>query len=296
VRNRFDQLGKQLIQRALDSMGRTTVQLTLNAETLFPDVRHQPDPACAALRGRLGLLGRLTEAECLIELFSDAPDPRAFRACLAKHVLYEHELVRAARRANTILGEAALPDLWIISAGAPRTLLDSLVFEPAADCPRGVYRWHPRIMRVGLVVAGELPLDRSTLLVRLMAGGRLAAPAIREVRALAIHDPIRLVAEQVLLEFHDLLVEEEPLEDHEREFVMEMHKTWNEIRNEARLEGRLEGDRHTLRRLLSIKFGELPAPIEAQVARASQAELERFLERVLSADSLAAVFEPPITV
>jgi hypothetical protein len=44
---------------------------------------------------------------------------------------------------------------------------------------------------------------------------------------------------------------------------------------------------------LSYSFspsGHVPTEIEDIVSRASQAELERFLERTLSADSFAAVF------
>ena len=40
------------------------------------------------------------------------------------------------------------------------------------------------VLRVGIVVASELPRDRTTLLVRIMAGGPLLAPAVHELVAL----------------------------------------------------------------------------------------------------------------
>lgn len=61
-------------------------------------------------------------------------------------------------------------------------------------------------------------------------------------------------------------------------------------REEGREEGRDEGLRDALRKLLVLKFGELSADTAARIAAASPAELDHLLERVLVADSLAAVF------
>jgi len=44
-----------------------------------------------------------------------------------------------------------------------------------------------------------------------------------------------------------------------------------------------------LRRLLTLKFGSLSPEHEAWIAAASGADLDRFAERILGADSIAAV-------
>lgn len=49
----------------------------------------------------------------------------------------------------------------------------------------------------------------------------------------------------------------------------------------------------TLVRLLELKFGELPSEYSARLQRATAEELDRYDERVLTADSLAAVFADP---
>ena len=61
----------------------------------------------------------------------------------------------------------------------------------------------------------------------------------------------------------------------------------------ARDEGLREGERKLLLRLLRARFGELPATVTARVEAAEEADLERWGERVLAADSLAAVFGDP---
>jgi hypothetical protein len=88
MRNRFDQLGKQIGQAALNSSGVTVVQEEIQSETLYADLRHEPDPVCEAERARLGLLGRLASSLCLIELYGHAPGAEEFRACVAKHFAF----------------------------------------------------------------------------------------------------------------------------------------------------------------------------------------------------------------
>lgn len=67
---------------------------------------------------------------------------------------------------------------------------------------------------------------------------------------------------------------------------------------EGRQEGRIEGLQKglqegridTLRRLLLLKFRALGPEHEARLQAASPETLDRYTERVLTADSLAAVF------
>lgn len=66
-----------------------------------------------------------------------------------------------------------------------------------------------------------------------------------------------------------------------------------EGREEGREEGRAEGQRLTLERLLRLKFGPLPDDAERRLATADAAALARYTERVLTADTLAAVFDDP---
>jgi hypothetical protein len=294
VRQRFDQLGKEIGLRALELVGRrdrTNAQHALNAETLYADLRHEPDPSRAAEREQLGLLGRLAAHECLIEIHSEPPGRDDFRACLAKHLTYWQQRARDARAG----GESVVSDLWIISSGMPRRLFGDLTFVPAQDWPTGVYRFGGDALRVALVVANELPVERSTLFVRLMAGGPVSLRAIPEVAALARTDPMRLVAGPVLLQFAHVLQQKprQELDEKEQEFIMTMYKTWDDARDEGREEGReegrLEGRKEALRRLLALKFGELSPQDEHRIEQAAPEQLERFLERILFSDSASAV-------
>ncbi len=59
---------------------------------------------------------------------------------------------------------------------------------------------------------------------------------------------------------------------------------------EGREEGREEGKLAVLKRLLTRRFGDLPGRILALLEKAGPAELERWIDRVLDAESLDEVF------
>ena len=280
-RNVYDRLGKRIGRAAFEPVGEVETQVEIDRETQYADLRFTPDPARAAELARRGLLGWLAAAPCLIELYSEAPGAAEFRACVGKHLAAWHRTDKS--RGD---GEHA-PFLWILAAGAPRTLLGS--FERAAGAPAGVYVMGGDLLRVGLVVASELPRDRTTLLVRIMAGGSLLAPAIRELAALPETAFERTVAEPVLLDLEHALTRDPERQRDEEDFIMVMNRSWAQERKEGRAEGRAEGQLDALRKLLKLKFGELAPEVEARLASASPDELDRYLERVLFADSLDAV-------
>ena len=177
----------------------------VNPETQYADLRHDPDPARQAERDRLGLLGRIAASFCLIEVYSDAPGGEEFRACLMKHLESWQERARRARsdrkQDEPLLGAFVPSFLWIIAAGKPASLLAKLKIEPATGWPTGVYLFGDDVLRVGIIAASELPRDRTTLLIRLMAAGPLLAAATQEVAALPSDTLERVVAEPILLYF-----------------------------------------------------------------------------------------------
>jgi predicted transposase YdaD len=70
--------------------------------------------------------------------------------------------------------------------------------------------------------------------------------------------------------------------------VQEVKETWSDrILKQGREAGVTEGKRETLLRLLTVKFGRLSSETIAKVnAVPSAAELDAYLDRILSAESL----------
>lgn len=298
--NRFDKLAKHIGQEALRASGTTLVNEEINAERQYADLSHDPDPAREAERGRLGLLGRIAAAPCLIEVYSQAPSAEDFRACLSKHFASWQRRAREHRRRLEQQPPSREPFvdsfvdsfLWIIAAGAPRTVLTALKFEPAPGWPTGVYSVGADVLRVGIVVASELPReDTTTLLVRLMAAGPLLAQAIREVAALPPGAYERGIAEPALLSFQRLIKQDasQPLDETEKEFIMNILNSWEEAKAEARTETRAKDV------LTVLQARGIAVPDSARERILVQTDLgllERWLVKASVASSVEEVIEP----
>jgi flagellar biosynthesis/type III secretory pathway protein FliH len=77
---------------------------------------------------------------------------------------------------------------------------------------------------------------------------------------------------------------------HEMGIAMTRQQARDEGREEGIALGEAKGVASALRRLLTVKFGSLDDAVEARLRAASLPELERWTERILTADSVADVF------
>jgi hypothetical protein len=290
MRNRFDQLAKQIGQTALGRSGATLAHSEINPETQYADLRYEPDPERREERDRLGLLGRLAAHACIIEIYSEAAQAEDFRACLAKHLAAWQQRMRDARSESKKRNEpppredSVASFLWIIAAGAPATLVTKLKLERSPRWPTGTYRFGDDVLRVGIVVASELPRDRTTLLVRLMAAGPLLAPAVEEVAALPPDAYERAIAEPILLQFQQMLGQDSSQDPDEQEFIMAMLKSWEEGKAETRADAVLT--------VLSVRGIAVPDGARERIlAEKDMKQLKRWLEKAAVASSIGDVID-----
>jgi hypothetical protein len=309
MHNPFDRLAKKVGKEALEPSGRTFVQYEISRNAQHADIRHEPNPARRAERARLGLLGRLAEVLCLIEVYGHAPSAAEIRACLGKHLAHWNECERRARAVNKEREAKGLPPepfieprLWIITAAVSAPMLRKLAVKTLPGWPAGVYFHGDDIYRVGIVVAAELPRERATILVRIMAAGPALASAIADLAALPEGAHEREVAEQIVVHLQDVIGKKPDRSPEEEEFVVSMQGTWKEARalgrdegrNEGRNEGRAEGEARAL--LTVLRSRGIAVPDEAReriLAEKDATRLELWIERAVSAGSLADVLDDP---
>ncbi|TMQ12128.1 MAG: hypothetical protein E6J90_32375 [Deltaproteobacteria bacterium] len=227
-------------------------------------------------------------------MYSHAPSATEFRACLGKHIAHWQQRARKARAANRKWrrtkrrGVFVAPWLWIVAAGTPKAIFAKLELKPARGWPAGVYFFGADVLRVGIILASELPKDRSTLLIRLMAGGPMLFPAIEDLVALPPDAYERTVAQRVLLDLHSLLAKQPKRTSKEQKFMVTMQRTWEEARAEARAEGRAEA-------VLAVLRGRgITVPDAARkriLAQRDLRQLERWLEKASVATSIEDVID-----
>ena len=60
---------------------------------------------------------------------------------------------------------------------------------------------------------------------------------------------------------------------------------------EGEAKGKAEGEMLLLQKLLTKRFGAIPAPITAQIASASLQDIERWFDQAIDANRLSDIFE-----
>jgi hypothetical protein len=307
VRHRFDQLGKKIGLGALGPSGTTVAHDEISPDAYHADLRHEPDPAREAERARLGLLGQLAAILCLIEIYSGAPDEDEVLACVGKLIAFRQRLARNARKdqkkrkngkKNGRARQGApfiKPFVWIVTAGRSVAVLTEGGFSATPGWPPGVY-FSPGLYRVGLVVASELPRERATLLVRLMAAGPLLAQAIEDLSALPEDAHERAVASEILLGLQHVLGSKHRRTPDEEEFIVSMQSMAEKLVEQGRIEGRDEGRdegrlleaREALRRVLTARK-LIPGPADdARIETcADLAMLHRWFDQAMAATTIS---------
>jgi hypothetical protein len=301
MHHRFDHFAKNLLRDALSRACTSETEVEVLAATQKIDVYTVPDPARAAERARMGLLGELAATPSLFEPFHDTPTLRKLRRCVNKQHTWHHELERRARAAAGALSaegreepaadEVPFPALVAIGPGHPETVLDAYGCRPAGP---GIYEavWG---LALRVVVLSELPRTRDTLLLRLLGNGRLLREALADLAALPDGAWERSIATPLLVHFK---LDGKEHSTNEEDDVSAEIRAWFEdyerkMRNEAIKEGHNEGERALLLRLLRTRFGELPAAAIARIEAADVTDVERWGERMFGAQALAEVLDEP---
>ena len=230
---------------------------------------------------------------CLLEVYAHAPSGAEIRACLSKHFAHWHACERLARAHNTRRTKKALPPeriveprLWIIAPAVSTPLLRKLKLDAARDWPAGVYFHGDTLYRVGIVIAAELPRDRSTLLVRIMAGGPGLAAAVSELTALPADAYERAIADQIVLHLREALGKQPGRTPEEEELVVKLYAKWEQEKQHARAEA---SARSVLTVLRTRGIDVSDAAKQRILAQRDPERLERWLEKAVVATSVTQV-------
>ena len=261
MRNRFDQLAKQLLQTLLASCGSVEIEHEVTASPQSIDLTFVPDLAHGAQRGRLGLLGRLASNPSLFEPFSGAPGLAEVRGCVRKQLTWHHGLSLVGRGADEP------PWLWVLAAGEPRQVLTGFDLRHEAQWPPGVWVSVPA-SRFGVVVLSQLPREEDTLLLRLMGRGPTLEEAIDDLQSLPQDAWQRLLVVPILVRLRFEILEMDEKDPEMEEFLMRTQESFESFCERTRREGLLQGlekglekgleqgQRELVAQLMRQKFGE----------------------------------------
>jgi hypothetical protein len=205
--------------------------------------------------------------------------------------------LRKARKHNKRRNQEDLPAeafapplLWILASAVSARMLFTLEAKAAPDWPAGVYTFGGELLRARIVVTSELPRDRSTLLVRIMAAGPALPEAISDLAALPADAHERTVAEEILVHLQHALGKKPGRPPDEEEIMARIKGGFDDMRDE----GRLEGSARAVLTALRVR-GIVVSDADRQriLSEKTLERLERWLERAIVAGSVAEVLTEP---
>jgi len=234
MRKRFDQLAKQILEQALQPVGKVVRQHEVSPDALYVDLWFTPYPKVR--RKHLGLLGRLARQPCLIEAYHDPPSPEELLTCVEKQLLLRRS-IHGAKSA-----QKKPPMLYVLSAGKPVTLLASPACLSVRRGPAGLYRLAVPLDRVTLIVLSELPPVRETLPLRLLGAGQTLKQAFLDLAALPPDswEAVQLIPVLFRLRF-EISVIDHKLRTEEEKLLMDSQKLFDEFVQKTRNEGHQQG-------------------------------------------------------
>jgi predicted transposase YdaD len=118
----------------------------------------------------------------------------------------------------------------------------------------------------------------------------MATPGGRRAVEQALYYLLQVLGRLPFEEFRVMIVEQIP----QTEQIMKTMAEELEERGEARglTRGRAEGRAETLKKQMMLKFGALAPEHAARIASATEQQLDLYIERILTATTPDAVFEP----
>lgn len=115
-----------------------------------------------------------------------------------------------------------------------------------------------------LVVVSELPIQRDTLLLRLLGANGVLRSASAELKALPEKAPERVPALPILVRLHlDILANPAEQTSDDQEFLMQTQDIVETWRREAVQEGVEQGVARSLIGLYEVRFGAMPDDLRA---------------------------------
>jgi hypothetical protein len=172
VHKLYDQIIKRIGRRILEPGGEVVVQHEVAPDARAIDLWFQPGPSHAAVRERQGVLGRMTDRPAILEPHSGTPGLDDARVCIYKQLALDGLRLAEARRKKEGEEEQARPPfpyLWVLGTGRAKSVIDAYGLDPMPGFPTGF--WTRREAdALGLVSLRDVPRERDTLLLRLMAG------------------------------------------------------------------------------------------------------------------------------
>jgi hypothetical protein len=289
-----DQFSKDYLEELLKPFGQVQAPSRVAAEVREIDVLFSPIPTQTANLATLGILGKMATTPAIFEPFRNPASIDEINDCLAKLSEVRRAMQREAKRSQTKISSQEIPQLWILTPTASKSVISGFGGQIKSDWGKGVY-FLPKHQRTAIVVIHQLPCTPETLWLRLLGRGKVQRQAIDELTALPANHPFQRVTLELLYSLQQNLSINQNIETDDRELVMRLAPLYQQDRERARQEGLeqglqqglQQGEQQLIMRLLNRRFGKIEISLIEQIQRLSIEQLESLGEALLDFATVA---------
>jgi hypothetical protein len=301
--NPHDEFVKEYLPELYKDYGIVTPSFSVSSEVRQVDVYFEPTKEVPTTPETLGLLGKLAQKPCLLEVYRNPVQLNQVRECLSKLLDIQQRKIKEAKRINQSLKEDNLPFLWIISPTISDNILSKCEAKARDNWSEGVY-FLSEMLNTGLVAIHQLPVNRNTLWLRILGRGKVQEKAIKEVQTLPSNYHNRdLVLELIYglwTRIQDNQKETPITESEDKELMMSLRSLFQEklieVETKGRQDGRFEGIQEGRQegfneglqkeislviRQLSRKVGNLSPELEIKIRSLTIDKIENLGEALL---------------
>jgi len=290
-----DQFAQEYLPQLFNDYGTVVSSANITAEIKQVDVLFTPTKPVPTTPETLGLLGKLAQQTCLFEIFRNAVQPEEIESCVSKLLDYRIQQRREIKREKIQWETQKLPMLWMITPTLSTRILAMFGGKEMEEFGKGIYLSSP-IWNTGIVVVHQLPVNLSTLWLRILGRDKVQETAIRELKSLSETNPYRNDVLELIYNLLSIIEANRQkgqiLDKEDEEFMVKLSPIYLEQLEAKKLEGREEGQLETLRTniisILEKRFQTVPSDLISQInSLEDMIKLQKLLLETISVNSLA---------
>ncbi|QLE53228.1 hypothetical protein FD724_35465 (plasmid) [Nostoc sp. C057] len=244
-------------------------------------------------RHSLGLLAKVAQSDCSIEVYYEQIGETEVRSCLHKLLnVFSTLNCRASAEGKTLDDDDDdLPRLWILVPSASPDLLKGFGAQlELENWSTGIY-FLPNVFRIAIVAINQLPVTSETLWLRLLGRGKVQIQAVSELVALPPENLIRRNILEMVYRWRISVMTQTDLTEDDQELIMNLTEAYQEARAQAVQEGIEQGvqleRRQVVENLLRFRFGSVDEELSRVVNTLLQLSPDDFAKFLLELSSLS---------
>lgn len=238
-------------------------------------------------RHSLGLLAKVAQSDCSIEVYCEQIGETEVRSCLHKLLNVFSTLNCRASAEGKTLDDDNLPRLWILVPSASPDLLKGFGAQLELESwSTGIY-FLPNIFRIAIVAINQLPVTSETLWLRLLGRGVIQKQAVSEIIALPSSNRLRQNVLDIIYRWSISVMTQTDLTEDDQELIMNLTEAYQEARAQAVQEGVEQERRQVVENLLRFRFGSVDEELSRVVESLLQLTPDNFARFLLELFSLS---------